>query len=91
LQLVIRQASYPYCKYSGTSQPTERLFHTIQPANIDRKTANGIKNKQTNIGTSWSATGRRADIPFPVTRLRRFKKEPRLLRNPWGLLGLGGG
>jgi len=92
--LQLSRISHPYCKYSGTSQPSERLFHTIQPANTDRQTANGIKNRQTNTGTSWSATGRRTDTPFVTIRLRKFKgtdrrEEPKFLRNPCGLLRLG--
>lgn len=58
---------YPYCRYNGTSQLTNRFDQTTQPADMEHVMITGMNKEKTSKGMILGAYGRMIDNAVEIT------------------------
>ena len=70
----MRNFYYPYCKYNGTSQLTNRFDQTTHPADMEQVMITGMNKEKTSKGMILGAYGRMIDIVVEIKRMSELKE-----------------
>ena len=65
---------YPYCRYNGTSQLTNRFDQTTHPADMEHVMITGMNKEKTSKGIILGAYGRMIDIAVEIKWMKKLKE-----------------